>query len=335
MDEKQKKTILCIVAILLTVCFLMLSSRVFLIVDRYFGKLEVTEDDNYAYKTGGRPQYLVNGKWYAQKDRVETYLLIGIDKYEAAVRNENGYRNHQQSDALFLIVVDRKDKNYSLIHINRDTMVNIQMLDLSGNVYSDFEGQIALSHTYGSGREDSCLNTVWSVSDFLYGLQIDHYISITMDAVEVLNDKIGGVTLTVLDDMTSVDKLLAEGKEVTLRGGLSLTYIRARSELADSTNVSRMKRQRQYVTAFLEQAEQAIAEDSSLAYDMVNEIADYLVSDLSVQELIAFADILDDYQFAGIHTIEGEARIGERFMEFYAEEQALQELVLSTFYEVK
>lgn len=334
-NENRKKIGLCILAVLLTICFLLLSARIFQIVDQYFGKLEQTGDDAYAYQYGGRPRYLINGKWYTQKSQLETYLLIGVDKYESAILVDNGYRNHQQSDALFLLTVDRKKGAYSLIHINRDTMANIRMLDVGGNPYGDFVGQLALSHTFGSGSNDSCLNTVWSVSDFLYGLQIDHYISITMDAVEMLNDRIGGVTVTVPEDMTPVNEMLTEGAEVTLRGELSLAYLRARSQLADSTNLGRMKRQRQYVEAFLDQAKQAIAEDSTLAYEMVDEIGDYLVSDLSGQELLAFADIIDDYQFGGIQTIEGEARIGERFMEFYADEQALQELVLSTFYEEK
>jgi len=62
-------------------------------------------------------------------------------------------------------------------------MANIRMLDVNGNPYNSFEGQLALSHTYGSGKEDSLENTAWSVSDYLYGLQIDHYASISMDKV--------------------------------------------------------------------------------------------------------------------------------------------------------
>ena len=36
-------------------------------------------------------------------------------------------------------------------------------------------------------------------------MKIDHYMTLTMDAVGILNDLAGGVTLEVLDDMTELD----------------------------------------------------------------------------------------------------------------------------------
>lgn len=330
--DKRKQTVLTVFAVVLSVCFLFLAFRVFMVLDTYYGRVDTSDDDSYGYRSGGRPEYLVDGKWYVQKDKVETYLLIGIDKYEAAIRNENGYRNTEQSDALFLLAVDREKEDYSILHINRDTMANIRMLDVKGNPYSSFEGQLALSHTYGSGREDSCENTVWSVSDYLYGLEIDHYASISMDAVAILNDKIGGVTLTVADDMTMVDESLKKGETVTLKGEQALIYIRARQGIADSTNIERMERQRQYIDAFLNQAWVAIFRDDSLRADMLLSVSDYLVSDMTADELLSLTDVLHDYIFTGIYSIDGEARKGEQFMEFYADEDKLKKLVLDTFY---
>ncbi len=331
--DNKKRTLLGIIAVILTACLFFLGFRIFLTLDQYYGKVDDSGDDDYAYQNGGRPEYLVDGKWYIQKNKVETYLLIGIDKYEAAVRNKNGYRNNQQSDALFLVVVDTENETYSIIHINRDTMANIRMLDVNGNPYNSFEGQLALSHTYGSGREDSCENTVWSVSEYLYGLQIDHYASISMDAVAVLNDKIGGVTLTVSDDMTAVDETLVQGETVTLRGVHALNYIRSRQGLVNSTNLERMKRQRQYITAFLKKAKTVTMENNGLASDMILSVSDYLVSDLTADELLSMTDVLQSYSFEGIISINGEVRKGEKFMEFYADEVTLKKLVLETFYE--
>ena len=334
-EDNRKRVLLGILAVLLTAILLFLGFRMFLMLDQYYGKVDTSGDDAYAYQNGGRPEYLVDGKWYVQKKNVETYLLIGIDKYESAIMSDNGYRNNEQSDALFLLAVDRDNKTYSIIHINRDTMANIRMLDVKGNPYNSFEGQLALSHTYGSGREDSCENTVWSVSDYLYGLQIDHYASISMDAVAVLNDSIGGVTLTVSDDMTVIDETLKEGATVTLKGEQALIYIRSRQGLADSSNLARMGRQRQYVTAFLEQAKSVASENDGLISDMLLSISDYLVSDMTADELLSLADVLQSCSVSEIAAIEGEARMGEKYMEFYADEAALQKLVLEMFYDAK
>lgn len=334
-SENRKRFLLKAFAAILTACLLCLGLYIFVILDQYYGKIETSGEDSYGYRNGGRPEYLVDGKWYVQKSKVETFLFIGIDKYEAAIRNQHGYRNTEQSDALFLLAVNHENDTYSIIHINRDTMAKIRMLDLNGDPYNDYEGQLALSHTYGSGREDSCENTVWSVSDYLYGLQIDHYASVSMDAVSVLNDDIGGVKLTVSDDMTAVDATLVKDTEVTLHGEQALTYVRARKELPDATNLNRMKRQRQYVNAFIEQSRKAIDKDNSLASDMILSVSDYLVSDMTAQELLALTDVLHNDDFTGIKTIDGEARMGERYIEFRAEETALQKLVLDTFYDLK
>ena len=333
--DHREQTLFGGFAILLSVCLLLLVLRIVTVLGTYRGRVDTSGDDAYAYTNDGRPEYLVDGQWYIQRENVETFLLIGIDKYKAAIQDADSYRNNQQSDALFLIAVDRKDASYGILHINRDTMANIRMLDLNGNPYDTFEGQLALLHTYGSGREDSCENTVWSVSDYLYGLQIDHFLSVSMDAVGILNDQIGGVTLTVSDDMTMIDDVLEKGKAVTLQGGQALAYVRSRGGLADSTNLARMERQRQYVEAFLEQARMAISADDSLAADILLAISDYLVTDLGSQDMLSLMEVLNNYDFTGIRAIEGEARKGDEYMEFYADEAVLKQMVLDVFYQKK
>lgn len=333
--DNRKWLMLNGLAAFLSVCLLVLAFRIVSVLGAASGRIDTSSADAYAYRDDGSPEYLLDGHWYVQRANVETYLLIGVDKYEAAIEDTESYRNNQQSDALFLIVVDRKNASFSIIHINRDTLANIRMLDLNGNPYGTFEGQLALSHTYGTGREDSCKNTLWSVSDYLYGLQIDHYLSVSMDAVEILNDQIGGVTLMVSDDMTMIDESLKKGNTVTLHGNQALSYVRSRGGLSDSTNISRMERQRQYVVAFLDQARTAISENSMLAANLLLSVSDYLVTDLGSQEILSLTNVLSNYDFNGIYPIEGEARKGEQFMEFYTNEVALERMILDIFYQEK
>jgi len=152
----------------------------------------------------GVEQIYHNGKWYQKRPGLESVLVLGIDKFEEQIDDEDNYRNYQQADFLVLAVADHENKVVNALHINRDTMVDIPMLSLTGDNVGTVFGQVALAHTYGSGKADSCINTVEAVSSFLFGTQIDHYLSMTMDAVAVVNDAAGGVTLTVLDDFTDV-----------------------------------------------------------------------------------------------------------------------------------
>lgn len=336
-DQRSNKH-LTLLPMYLLIAFLLvilgyLLFRVASFVERYTAQIgEESSDDGYAYGDE-RPQYRIDGRWYAVKKDLETVLLVGVDEYEIARMDDRGYRNTAQADALCLLILDRRQESYKVLQLNRDTMVNIRALDVEGVPYTDFVGQLALSHTYGSGRNDSVENCLWSVSDYLYGLQIDHYCSFDMQAVGKINDTIGGVTLTVSDDLTPVDATLRKGETLTLLGDHALTYIRARGGLADSTNLNRMARQRQYIAALLDGAKEAMSENEGLVNEIVLKIADDTVTDYSAGEMLSFGDVVRRYRFDGILTVEGDARQGEEFIEFRADEEKLKKLILDTFYE--
>ena len=191
----------------------------------------------------GREITYYNGTAYARREDLETVLLLGVDKFEG--ETPEGYVNNQQADFLLLLVMDKQHETCTPIQLNRDTMTQIQILGVTGEPAGTFTGQLALAHTYGSGEEDSCENTVLAVENLLYGVGIDHYVSLTMDGVALLNDLVGGVTVEVLDDFSGIDDSLVQGETVTLKGQQALTYVRSRGGMEDSSNLHRMERQRQ------------------------------------------------------------------------------------------
>ena len=54
------------------------------------------------------------------------------------------------------------------------------------------------------GMELSCENTVDAVSNMLYGIRIEGYISLNMDSIKILNHLAGGVPVTIEDDFFPV-----------------------------------------------------------------------------------------------------------------------------------
>jgi anionic cell wall polymer biosynthesis LytR-Cps2A-Psr (LCP) family protein len=139
------------------------------------------------------------------------------------------------------------------------------------------------------------------------------------------------VSLEILDDFSGIDDRLVKGETVKLDGQMALTYVRARGGLEDSTNLRRMERQRQYLGAFQEQLELCIAQDSSFILESILQVSDYLVSDCTVEQLSELSGEISQYGVSEIETLEGETKQGE-YMEFYADEQALQALVMDVFY---
>lgn len=274
-----------------------------------------------------------DGVWYAPKQGQETMLLIGLDKMDPLKQSE-GYNNNTQADFLLLAVFDDIEEKVHVLHINRDSMAEIPVLGVDGQPAGSVTGQLALAYTYGSGLNDSCVNTVDAVSDFLYGIEIDHYVAMTMGAIPYLNDLIGGVEVTVLDDFSGIDDSLVEGETITLKGEQALHYVRNRAELEDSTNLNRMKRQQQYLTSMAKQVEK-LDDDFSVSTQQVATIAKYIISDCSIDTLSRMAEQFVDYPLQEMQEIQGEAVQGEEFIEFYPDEEKLAEQVLELFYEEK
>lgn len=274
----------------------------------------------------------IDGEAYRPKN-VTNYLLIGVDEFGDA-HSSGTYYNTQQADLLVLLSVDHAAQSYSLLHINRDTMAEVTKLSVTGEAAGTERMQISLSHTYGDGMTLSGLNTTRSVSKLLYGLPIHYYLSMTMDGVAALNDQVGGVAVTVMQDMTAVHPEWVVGAEVTLMGEDALQYVRARTNLADNTNLSRMERQKQYMHAFMQKAAALPSEGGDdKAVQMYEAIAPYTVTNASVQALQDVFAIMQNYHYTSMQSLAGEAREGAQFVEYWPDAEALKALLKTQYYE--
>lgn len=266
------------------------------------------------------------------KEGLQTILVMGLDKFERSEATM-GYLNDMQSDFLALVVVEPEHQSFRMLHLNRDTMTKIKRLGVFGDNAGSFMGQLALAHTYGSGGSDSCLNAAEAVSNLLGGIPIDHYMTFTMDSVPTLNDMVGGVTVTVTDDFSAVDKSLKQGESITLHGDQALTYVRIRKDVGDQSNIQRMNRQRQYLSELYLRLLEKIASEDSFAARVTLALGDSFQTDCSVNQLSALAEQLSTYTMKPIVTLPGEAIKGEEYMEFYVDDDGLQTVIDDLFYD--
>lgn len=314
------------IAIVVAIVFLVVAALLFL-------KSWETKQGKYTAPGSEPDKIMYQGKEYIQKDSIETFLVLGLDKYEGNDTQNNG----NQSDFLMLFVMDNNAKQTTAIQINRDTMANVNRLDIVGNKIDTSVQQIALAYNfiYDDSEKISCRNTADSVSDLLLDAKVDHYVSFTMDSVAVLNDLVGGVEVTVLDDFAGIDDTLVKGETVTLMGDQALRYVRTRYGLEDSSNNTRMKRQRQYIDALYDKTISCINNDEGFVIDLVDSMDEYIVYDTTNVKMKEFIEKFDEYEFLGIREIEGESKVGEQFMEFYPNEESIKEIVFDVFYNVK
>lgn len=276
-----------------------------------------------------------NGQDYVYKDNIETFLVLGLDKYEDADSAES-HESGVQADFIMLFVFDNDKKQSTAIQINRDTMTKINKLGIGGVEVDSSVAQIALAYNYASDNDKvKCRNVKDSVEYLLNGIKVDHYLSLTMDAVPASCDLVDGVEVTVLDDFTGIDDALVKGEKVTLTGEQALRYVRTRYGLDDSTNSTRMARQQQYINALYEKINANIKEDDEFLVKLVETMDDYVVYDSSDQRMLTFAEKFDDYEFLGIREFEGESKLGEEFIEFYPDEESVWNVVIDLFYTPK
>ncbi len=274
------------------------------------------------------------GKEYLRKRGVETFLVLGLDKFAGATSSAS-HESGIQTDFLMLFVFDNETKQCTAVHINRDTMTRVNKLSVGGtSVVETYTKQIALAYNYVNDDNDKirCGNTKDSVEYLFHDIDVNHYLALTMDAVPAMTDLVGGVEVTVLDDFTGIDDALVEGEKVTLTGEQAMRYIRARYGLEDSTNSTRMARQRQYITAMYDKALSCMESDEGFIIKLVDIMGDYVVYDSSNQKMLTLAEKFAEYEFLGIREMEGESKLGEEFVEFYPDEDALWETAIELFY---
>lgn len=266
-----------------------------------------------------------------QKENLETILVLGLDKNEYP-DDSRAYINDMQGDFNLLLVLDHSTNTCSPLLLNRDTMTEITRLGVFGDEAGTFTGQLALAHTYGSGGSDSCLNSKRAVQDLL-GEDVDHYMSFTMESVPAVNDAVGGVAVTVLENFGENYPQLKKGEEVLLTGENALVYVRGRQNVGDQTNTGRMERQEQYMSALIEKLRSCAKENPDFLTNLTLKLGDAFQTDYTVSQLQALSELLLDCQIEPFVTLTGETRKGEEFMEFYVDEAALAQTVQDIFYQ--
>ena len=277
-----------------------------------------------------RKTLVVDGISYFPRQDITVILLMGIDQSGPVVASES-YNNDRAADMITLVVCDEKKEEIRLLSLNRDTMLEMPVLGFDRRRAGTIVGQLALAHTYGSGLEDSCENIKTAISDFLKGLRIDYYIAMNMDAVAILNDSVGGVTVTVTDDFSAVDPSITLG-EMTLQGEQALHFVRSRKDVGTHLNLSRMERQKEYMNSFTVAFREKVCGSDTFFLRTYNTVAPYLVSDLPINTLNAMMSRYEGYEVVEVLSLPGENKMGQTYYEFYPDQMELEALTLELFY---
>ena len=112
-------------------------------------------------------------------------------------------------------------------------------------------------------------------------------------------------------------------------GDEALTFVRWRSDALTTSNLDRMTRQRQYISALFDKY---VSADIDNTLETMLKVNEHLVSDCTINQMSDLLETLQDYTYETTLTLPGEAILGSEYVEFHVDETQLQKMVVELFY---
>lgn len=217
-------------------------------------------------------------QWYyagepMQSKNVINVLLLGLD-------SKNGLTEGGRSDTMMLVSLNTKTKKIHMVSFFRDSWVYFKTP--SGGEYYN-----KMNAAYFYGKTAKC--TVETIEN-VFKVKIDHYVVTDFKSFQNLVDAVGGIRVDVQEYESK--NMMREwqlecpvGENVLLNGKQAFYFARQRHSDADA-DVSRTRRQRQVIMAFMESCKGA---SMSQLTDMLNKVFKYFQTDMTKTEILGYA----------------------------------------------
>ena len=212
-----------------------------------------------------------NGGELRKSKNVINVLLLGLDSEDAL---EKGGR----SDTILLASLNKKTKKIYLTSFFRDTWT---YMNIGGE---DRYNKINSAYFYGG--DEALIDTF----EKNYKIDVDYYCAVDFSSFTDIINALGGITVEVQQyeaeyiNRTTVHTI-DYGPAVKLNGWEALVFARIRKSDSDS-DVSRTRRQRLVISAFIESAKGASLSQLNNALD---KLFKYVKTDLTKMQIFGYA----------------------------------------------
>lgn len=291
------------------------------------------DDDNSTpiiHNSGKTIDY--NGSTYEYNENIVSFAFLGVDRRTFGLK-DNALGTAGQADVIIIAAYNTVGSEMKFIVVPRESMVDIDTYYVDGGFAGIDHAQICLAYAYGDGRETSCDNMLTSINRLFFGIPISYYACLDLDGIAPLNDAVGGVTLTCIEDFEEFKK----GETVTLDGEAAENYVRSRSETEVNADTARRARQKQYIECFASKALKKIKSSSAFAAKLYSIAKKYGVTNVSLDDATYLAStvLTKNVTFDDFTTVPGIYTMGKVYAEYEVNEDALFELILDTYYTKK
>lgn len=295
--------------------------------------VEAQKADNTTFEKSvniSRNSFEYNGKKYKYNDHLSNFLFLGIDKRKLEDTTK-GSAAAGQSDAIYVLSMDRMSGETRMISVPRDTMTNITVITSDTQENVQMFDHLSIQYGYGDGKHESCNLTKNAVTGLMYGLPIQGYCAIALDSLKVLAKSVDGVKVEVPNDsLVFKDDAFKPGETVTINDRNIELFLRTRDIEQSQTAIYRLDRQRVFLKAFLERAKEKYEEDPALVTELFEDLQPYMVTNMGTDQFVKLMDGASYGSGIGEWTVPGEGVSTTTYDEYHVDEDALLQMLLDT-----
>lgn len=314
MNKNITKIFIVIIALLIT-------AGLFFFVINKNKDVVITDDDTYDYHV---IEY--NGERYNYNTDLISILLMGIDSKEGV---------DGQSDHMSLLIIDRKNKEYKLLAVPRETITEVEIYSKEGVFLGLSDTFLGLAYPNGMNAGMGAVKAMEATSKLLYNIPIIYYAVGNMNVLPEMAEIVGDVDIELQDDSLAYkNPEWVKGYVFNVNPNTIETFLRSRNTSEGFTNRERMGRQNLYLNWFFDNIKDINEKDSSFLLDKLSEILNDCDTNISIDEAETLFGLVMDSMRSDpfIYQIEGRYASGFIHDEFYPNEDQLKSLIIKLFY---
>ena len=340
--KKWKRILIAVVSILLAIIIALVGTffvmrevgRRNIHSDKKFEVTLPTESGSNEVMLGDKYGRIINynGVSYIYNNDIIALTFMGVDD------GHGPDKGLKMADAIYVLAINSKNGKVKLLNISRDIITDVNVYSQEGAFIDTERIQIAYSNAYSEKGSTGGHNTNRSVSRLMFGLPMENYFEINLDAVSTLNDAVGGVRVTSALTFTSPEdgRTINEGDDVTLHGKEAEYYVRRRDIKELESNNDRMQRQQEYIMSFLGSIVPEAKKNPKVISELYSAIRENSETTLSASELIYIASsaVENIHSLSDIEIIkfDGEIVAGINAEMYVSDDEVLSKM-LDIFYE--
>ncbi|MGW2821047.1 LCP family protein [Streptomyces sp. NPDC001443] len=219
----------------------------------------------------------------------QNILILGSDSRAGAnAALKTGNVSGARSDTALVMHIPEGRQKAVAVSIPRDTLVTRPECTRTDGSEVPSAKRVMFNSIYSQVGSACVVKTVEKIS----GIRMDHYMEIDFAGFKGLVDAIGGVTVTVGQDIhdTSSGLDLTAGTH-RLNGTQSLEFVRTRHGIGDGSDLGRIGLQQQFMTALLSEIKkQDLLGSPTKTYKIADSLTQALTTDSDLASLTALAE---------------------------------------------